>query len=512
MIIFKTMNLNDMKSILIKSIAFTALSSVISCAELELANPNQPTESSFWQNEDELYKGVIATYDALQTGLYDSDMRIFLPILADEGTNEAPWEFNDLARFTQSDLNQFEGLWSANYELIGRAYQVIDNADGLEGSRVPRIVAEAKFLAALGYYNLISGFGENIAYVDQIQNAASRPPRAKDGEAWQLTEDLLNEAIPDLPLAGAISSANYGRVSKGAAQSLLAKVHMQQREWDQADDLLLTVIQSGQYELNANFEDNFIENNDINPESVFHVNFLHNGSAIESDNAIAFKLTSLGEARGAYGDVQSQNIVRDEFLMETDVDGNQDPRMNATIFWDGTDRVYYGQTHNWWMNNADIFNPDVNTAFYKYSEQSSVGSNPVPDVALPQNGGTDFIVIRYADVLLLYAEALNELGSTNEAYPFIDEVRERSNMEPLSTAFPGLNQSQFREQIKHERLLELAGEVIRWFDLKRWGDYGPASAVNDPNFETFTVGQDEVFPIPQSELDLNENLQQNPGY
>ena len=110
----------------------------------------------------------------------------------------------------------------------------------------------------------------------------------------------------------------------------------------------------------------------------------------------------------------------------------------------------------------------------------------------------------------MYAEALNEMGKTSEAYTYVDLVRQRANMEPLSTAQPGLSKDQFLEQLKHERVVELSGEVTRFFDLKRWGMYNASNAIRDPNFETFVNGRSEVQPIPQSELDLNSNLIQNP--
>ena len=104
---------------------------------------------------------------------------------------------------------------------------------------------------------------------------------------------------------------------------------------------------------------------------------------------------------------------------------------------------------------------------------------------------------------------LNENGKTVEAYDYVNQVRARSNMAELPS---GLDKDAFLEQLKHERVVELAGECIRVFDLKRWGMFNKANEVRDANFATFTEGQDEVFPIPQTELDLNENLVQNPGY
>jgi hypothetical protein len=120
--------------------------------------------------------------------------------------------------------------------------------------------------------------------------------------------------------------------------------------------------------------------------------------------------------------------------------------------------------------------------------------------------------VRYADVLLLYAEALNAQGQTAAAYLYVDMVRERAGLAPLSTARPGLDQSDFLNQLKHERITELTGEGHRWEDLTRWGDLGTNLATRDPGFANFKTGRDELYPIPQFDLDANPNLKQNPGY
>jgi len=113
---------------------------------------------------------------------------------------------------------------------------------------------------------------------------------------------------------------------------------------------------------------------------------------------------------------------------------------------------------------------------------------------------------------LSYAETLNENGKTSEAYQYVDMVRERSNMEKLSVVHPGLDKETFREQIMHERIVELSGEVVRFFDQKRWGIYQASDSIRDQNYATFKDGRSEFQPLPQAELDLNENLIQNPGY
>ena len=112
----------------------------------------------------------------------------------------------------------------------------------------------------------------------------------------------------------------------------------------------------------------------------------------------------------------------------------------------------------------------------------------------------------------MYAEALNATGNTAQAYQYVDRVRQRAGLAKLSDVKPGLNQEQFLAQIKHERITELSGEGHRWNDLARWGDLGPQLAPRDPGFSNFQIGKHELLPIPQQDLDINPNLDQNPEY
>ena len=126
-------------------------------------------------------------------------------------------------------------------------------------------------------------------------------------------------------------------------------------------------------------------------------------------------------------------------------------------------------------------------------------------------------MIRYADVLLMYAEALNGAGRTNDAYQYVDRVRERAGLRKLSDVMPGMNQAQFQRQLEHERLMELTGESLRWNDLARWGYFDDAAKLNelkarDPEFNNFVIGRNKYMPIPQSEIDINPNLVQNPNW
>jgi hypothetical protein len=133
------------------------------------------------------------------------------------------------------------------------------------------------------------------------------------------------------------------------------------------------------------------------------------------------------------------------------------------------------------------------------------------------NGPKNFRSIRYADVLLMYAEALNNIGRTADAYSFVDQVRERVGLEKLSVVMPGMSQAQFLKQLEHERITELTGESTRWNDLARWGYFDDAAKLaelkaRDPEFQSFELGRNKYMPIPQSEIDINPNLEQNDNW
>ena len=500
--------MKNMKTYTIKLIGLLVVVFVAACTELDLENPNAMSEESFWKTETDLFQGVIAAYDAMQLdGLFAGTVQVVLTGLSDEGTGEGTNEYYSPFRFKVINSNLYlnKVLWDHFYAMISRAYQVIDRAPDVDGPNVAAIQGEAQYLVALAYYYLLNVFGEHLAYVDRIQQPDDRPARAESGEIYRLIEELLIEAIPNLPLASEYTVADYGRVTKGAAQALLGKVYMQQQKFIDAEPYFEDVYSSNEYSLKANFADNFYERNEVNQEALFVVNFLHDGPASETNRNTMHRAFSPDGELGTYGDVQSTTFIHESFLIETDKDGSPDPRLDETIFHENSPKLFVGQPYSWWKD--EFVNPEINTSFYKYTEQNVVGNE-----ADEFHGGTDFIVIRYADVLLSYAETLNENGNTLEAYQYVDMVRERSNMEKLSVVHPGLDKDAFREQIMHERIMELSGEVVRFFDQKRWGLYQASDSIRDQNYATFKDGRSEFQPIPQAELDLNDNLIQNPGY
>ncbi len=516
-----------MKNLIYKTILLGTVMCVSACVELEQINPNFQTEESFWKTKQDFYQGLIGAYDHLQNDeMYSGKIQQTFNLLSDEGFTGELGEPLNLATFTSDMNNEFlTSLWYDFYTLIARSYEVIERGENSNVTGLQGMIGEAKFLVAFAYYHLINAYGDGIAYVDGIQVASDRPRKAEPGEMWAFTEALLNEAIPVLPTS--YSTSDFGRATRGAAQSLLAKVFMQQGDYAAAEPILKQIVESG-YVLNADYEANFTEELTTgNKEVVFQVNFVHNGPQEETDNAWYFRINTPGPSSiGIWADQLASEFTIRSYLVESDMDGNPDPRMNASIFTEYTDKTLYGQTWAWWeANTSEIV---TGASFYKFNENEAVLDEINNGTGYVQwkNGGKDMIIIRYADILLLYAEALNENGKTSEAHEYVNEVRARSNMNDLEvTAGRELNQAEFGEQIKHERLVELCGEYLRFFDLKRWGEYGPKVAedftvpatgdviARDPIFENFRIDQDELFPIPLDELDLNPNLlPQNPGW
>lgn len=517
-----------MKNLIYKIILFCTVICVSSCTELEQINPNLPTEESFWKTKEDFYKGLIGAYDHLQNDeMYSGKIQQTYNLLSDEGFTGELGEPLNLANFTSDLDNEFHvTLWYDFYTLIARSYEVIERGESSDVLGIEGIIGEAKFLVAFAYYNLISAYGDGIAYVDGIQGANDRPRKAGDGEMWDFTENLLTESIQVLP--DLYSSSDFGRATKGAAQALLAKVHMQQNDYEAAELILSQIVGSGNYALNADYEATFTEELTTgNKEVIFQVNFLHNGPQEESDFAWYFRINTPGPSNiGIWADQLASEFTIRSYLVEADKDGNYDPRMDVSLFTEYSDTTLYGQTWAWWVaNTTEII---TEACFYKFNENEAVYDEINNGTGYVQwkNGGKDMIIMRYADILLLYAEALNENNKTSQAHEYVNIVRNRSNMNDLEvTAGRVLNQNEFREQIKHERLVELCGEFIRRFDLIRWGEYGPQIAndftvpatgdviARDPIFANFRVSQDELFPIPLNELDLNPNLlPQNPGW
>ncbi|MET0466690.1 MAG: RagB/SusD family nutrient uptake outer membrane protein [Chitinophagaceae bacterium] len=486
---------------------------------LNVDNPNTITEEQFWKTESDAEKGVNAAYAMFyKPGGWSRWIYFRLDLTSDEGFSNSPWiELADWTRFQYVNYNFWEGnaiTWRDTYKAIFRCNQVLANVPEIpftDNNKKELLLAQAKFLRALHYY-YAALLWENIPVVLEPSRPDDLPAQRPLTEVWAQVEKDLTEALTVLPVSW--DAANVGRPDKGAVNAFLARTYMQQRKWPQAKtalDYFITGAGAGKYELVPNFQDNFTHTNENNKESVFEIQFSDvnkGGDGDDPNQNMGHNRAQFFAPRGiGWSDGQARYWMVDEFKKEKTITNAIDPRLRYTLFYpalfaDFGDKIY---GRNWEWN--------ANEAWFRKYQRDYFRSN---EDYFAQN---NVRLVRYADVLLMYAEVLNELDQTSTAAGYVNTVRARANMAPLATAHPAvlLNKDAFRDRLKMERMLELCGESVRWADLKRWGDLeSPAKvsvvAQRDPDFNNFVVGKHVRLPIPQTEVLNNPNLKQNDKY
>lgn len=466
------------------------------CTDLEVTNPNEETVETFWQTESDAQRGVTAAYRGLQeNGAYGRWLQFAYDMRSDIGYSRSPW--GELANFTATVFTSYDfevnrQIWQHHYGTILRANQVIDNVPAIQMDPAlrDRIVGEARFIRALMYFNLVNLYG-NVPLQLTTSQRTDRPEQATPAEAWAQVEADLNAAIAVLPAS--YPQADLGRVTRGAAQALLGRAHLQQGEWAAAATQFANVIGSGQYNLVADYRSNFTEAGDNNVESIFEVQFggpevLASGSRGQNMIKMLGPCAPNGPAF-CDGDVTAWYAAQ---FGEATVSGGSDPRLDATIFFRGT---AYNRPY------SDYFGSGEGRPFWiKYGEYYKNGQdwdNPV-----------NVKVMRLGGVLLLHAEAALMAGQPGPALTSINRVRQRAGLTPLGSVTLA--------QVETEQLRELGFENERWLFLARHGwltDAGKIAvlAAHDPQFVGWKTTQ-ALLPIPSTEVNLNPNVTQNPGY
>lgn len=405
-------------------------------------------------------------------------------------------ETQDIANFvTTTDNAAALDVWRGPAPGILRCNTVLQRVPDIEMDEElkNRILGEAKFLRAHYYFILAQLFGDvPLILIPQGPDDDLYPPRTPKAEVYQQIIQDLTEAIDQLPDAFTYAAEDKGRASKGAAAGLLAKVYVVLGDYAQALTYV-ELVESLGYQLNASYADNFNTARKNGPESLFEVQYIGRTSADfwSDDNQASWLSTFMGPrnsnlAEGGWG----WNQPTREFI---DAYENGDLRKDVTVFYEGCP-AFDGQAYK-----ASYSMTGYNVR--KFMASRSIA--PTYD-ASPIN----FPVLRYADILLLKAEALNELGRSDEAEAPLNDVRQRAGLPGVS----GLDQASLRDRILHERRMELAFEGHRWFDLIRIqdGQYGLnfLHSIGKVN----ATQKHLLLPIPQQERDANGNLTQNPGY
>ncbi len=464
------------------------------------------TLDNYYKTESDAISAINATYATLQFELTPGGhFRWFWgDIMSDDsekggsGDNDQPL-LAALENFQgPTNTEYLESEWAADYEGIYRANVVLEKVPGIAMNEQlkQRILGEAYFIRAWFFYNLVTIFG-GVPLADHVLAPSEyNMPRATEEEVWALVESDLRAAADRLPLRSGYAAADLGRITKGAAQALLVKTLLWKKNWAEAKTIAEVIINSGEYTLVPEYKDIFTTAGENNAESIFEIQYMTESGGnwgYNSNNEGTFT-NVFQRARGqfeGYGfNIPTQNFV-DEFFKE----GFEDPRLASTVFREGdqmgdrgifTKEAVGGDAHDFYPKKF----------FNNKSEEASFG-DPNP------NGGTNDRVIRYADVLLMHAEASYHVGSEGAARQSLNQVRDRVKIAEVTVSGPAL-----LEAIYHERRVELGLEGHRFFDLVRTGQ--AAAALGGLGY---IDNIHRVMPIPQSQIQAtNGALVQNPGY
>lgn len=498
--------------------------------DLTITDPSNVTATAFWKTASDAQQGVNAIYstyhrEGLSRWLYFATM-----VRADEGYSASPNSdiVNTFDAFNITSYTDYlhTSMYQDDYVGINRCNQVLDNVPNInmDATLKAQLLGEAKFMRGFFYFNLATLYG-NVAIMLHTPVPTDFPPTSTQDSVFARAEQDFTDAAAVLPTSYDVN--NLGRATKGAAFAMLGKAYMQQHKYAQAQaalQYLVTGAGSSIYSLVADYHTNFIQTSENNAESVFEWQNAVNPNDTHDDDAQIGTSDNLNYGTSippffapapiGFTDGQARRWVVYEFLKENTTTGARDPRLAATFLYDSTDvrgpnfTLAFGQTWTSLGLATDPTIPHNNTKEVCFRKQldDAIGNGEV------FHSGNNYRYVRYADVLLLYAEALNAQGQTTAAYQYVDKVRARAGLARLTVAFPGLTQTTFLAQLKHERITELSGEGHRFEDLQRWGDLGPALASRDAGFANFKIGKDELLPIPHYDLDVNPNLKQNPGY
>ncbi len=471
-------------------------------------------------------------------------------------------ELFDLETYTILPSNSYvRGKFQSMYSGLNRANAVIALANQITDQDVSAKAAEAFFLRGFWYFELTKLYGNvSIISVENFESIEYNQPN--NGPAWDQVESDLQFAIDNLP----VDQGGSGRPTSGVARAMLGKAHLYQGEWAEALALFNTVINSGEFALNEEYSENFRGSGELSSEVLFSAQHTIEGGGSPNGNigsllshpgggpygsccgffqpsvdlANAFKTDANGHP---LFDAYNDSDIANDYGIESDQPftnhtGNLDPRIDYTVGRRDIDFNGWGlNVGKAWVRAgfSDISGPFLakKTSFWSDEEGELKGNGGWGQI----HSGLDYNIMRYADVLLMAAEAAVETGNTDLALNYVNQVRNRAKnmsyvqapgggdaanyvIEPYATF---TSQDMAREAVRFERRVELGMEGHRMFDLRRWGttvatltEYVENESRTITNFGTkarpYTSTYD-MLPIPIGSIDLSGGvLQQNPGY
>ncbi|WP_310397771.1 RagB/SusD family nutrient uptake outer membrane protein [Hymenobacter sp.] len=456
--------------------------------------------ANFFKTADDAEAALTAAYDGIQgTGAYAQELNVVGEMPSDNCTSAN----GDVAAMENiawtPTTSQVTNVYREAYIAINRANAVLKYVPALDlpGPRKNSILGEARFLRALSYFNLVKLYGAVPLRLEPTETgdpAVLNLPRTAAEQVYaQVVQDLTEAEALVLPV-------NPTRATQGAVNALLARVQLTQRNWAAAQAAANAVITGGgNYGLVNNFKSLFPADN-RQPESVFEVQY--SGSSDGGTSNILPDL--LLPSPPATFSFPKFNIPTAELIEYADTVNDLRWRFQGTTL--------AGRDHASYVDGRRGNGNDRGPFVYKWSSNPNSFNSP-----------DNYYVLRYADVLLMYAEAANEqAGPTADALAKLNLVRQRAGLPALTTASaPAATKQTLRNEIDRQRRLELAFEGERWFDLLRYARHNQAEAGAHAVTALDIIAQKRqgvrdanylLFPIPLGELNTNTQIQQNPGY
>ncbi|TXF89972.1 RagB/SusD family nutrient uptake outer membrane protein [Neolewinella aurantiaca] len=480
-------------------LSLTLFFAAVSCTEvLDRTPQGEFTLDNYFQTEDQAVQSVNAIYSQLREWQVHVFSFIGMTDIVSDDSEKGSFPSDG---FFLQEVEDFEftasntapaSVWAGYYDGIFRANLAIERiptVPEMDEELRERLLGEARVLRAYFYFNLVRWFGDVPMILEPFPADFAIPRTGKDAVYAQIIADLEAGASV-LPTKSAYPAADLGRVTKGTAEALLAKVELTRGNYQSALDYAQSVISSNEYSLSSSYTSIFSQAGENGPGSIFEV------------QAAAYEIggggTQYNEVQGVRGTPNlgwGFNSPSDDLISAFEPG---DPRREATI-------LYVGEVL---PDGSDIVIGDDNIVGERFNQKAFVVDHPGGN----GNGPGNIRIYRYADLLLIAAEALNELGRSNEALPYLNQVRARArgNNPNILPDVTTTNQEELRTAILRERRVELALEQHRWFDLVRTNR---AASIMQALGKPFIEGKHELFPIPQGEVDLSEGaLEQNPGY
>jgi hypothetical protein len=494
---------------------------------LDLLPPGQVSETIFWQKERDALLAVNATYNELDGTL----MVIELDAATDIGfrAGSGPGTLHDVGVGTIDPVNNaITSQWSRYYRGVRKANDVITNIDRIKvGDPVvlARLKAEARFLRAFYYTQLSSLWGDVPLILEPLKIDDHRGNEDKN----KVVDFIISELeviISSNALPKSYAGGDVGRATHGAALALKARVALRNGRFGLVRDAAQAVMNLGIYELYPNYGKLFHYAGKNSKEVIFDRQYVVGGNTY---NAFVFSAAGIG----GNSIVEPTHHLFNKYEYKGSVNPNNpyeniDPRWDFTVFYTGQP-LGNGSIYNSWPSSstADRVSGSEFATDHGYNLKKWIDYDA--DKGNPSIGSINMILIRYADILLMYAEAKIELNELDQSvYDAINKIRGRPSVEMYPITI-GKTQAELRKIVRNERAVELAFEGLRLFDMNRWkigeekaglveGMYYQATGSlnwivwNNGFVRKFRADRDYLWPIPQAEIEINDNITQNPNY